>query len=453
MSPSSRRPPLLALLAVLVGLGLVAAPGPIGAGTTSPFPEPVVAPVFVPDGTPTQLSVTSVAIDTDGPRAVADIRFAEPFGQPDVFRYRVALLVGDPAGEQQRVSLLVDGGVPLGVVEVGDGDEWEATGATAATFDRADGVTVELPAGFAPAADDLAWVEVALAESETGPVDRFVTPLVPAADLFGASGDVVHTAGRAWGSVDEQPPAPAVAVPDPPGARLDGDQLVLAFSGPLPTELGGEGVVNVVDVVRIADGFADGGAAPYLVTVDHGKGTVSLLDGTGVLPVEVATDEDWLVRDLPGTAVLAGTEVVVDLPAVAAAFGLGPGTEGLAVGTARSITLDSGRVVRADGVLATTDWLAAAPDPATTTSTTPADSPGATGGDDDSVLPFVLVGLGIVALGGAAWFGLRWWEHRRHHRMTGPIPESPPPVAAPDEAEQARLDTWTDELFGGGPRP
>ncbi len=421
-----------------------------------PFPQPVVAPVFQDGSTPAALAASSVAVDTTGGAASVRIRFEAPFGLPGAGDYRVSLVLGDPEGEQRRYSLVVEAGVELGVAEkvVVDDDEgtvWEATGALMASFDRRAGVTLALPEDEVPAPDDLAWVDLELVSEGGATPQRFLGPLVPAVELFGAS-EGASVAPRAWGSVDRQPPDPSVEVADPPRVDRDGEHLVLTFAGALPDEVGGREVANVVDVIRIADGFSGRGQAPYLVTVDHGKGSVSLLDGAGAFPVEVNSVAPWLVSGLPTTALQAGSQIVVSLPSLVDAFGLTGDSDTVAVGVARSITLEDGDVIRADGVLVTGAWLGSAPqtEPGTTTTAVAAPTdPDSSGGDD---LAVAVVAAVVAVLGVGALAGLRVHEHRRHRQVAGTLPTTLPPVVAPDGDEQARLDAWSDELFGPSPR-
>lgn len=458
-----------ALLVVLLGAPSVSA--------QEAFPAPIVAGVLPAEGTPAPLAVTSLRVEGGADGRTLVVAFAAPFEMPDVARYRVALLLGAADAPRQRLSLLAEAGVATGVVERAERPDWVSSGATEVALDGAE-VRIGLPDDLVVDADALAWVEAALVEAEGGEAERFVTPLFPALDLLVGSGPDLDAASMAWSSATAQPPTEAVDTGAAPAVRVEDEEIVVTFGGDIPTSVGGQPVASVVDVVRVASGFSGGALAPYLIAIDHDKGTITLLDGTQALPVEVETDGSWILEDLPATDVREGTEVVFELPAVLSAFGLPDAADATGVGVARSITLDSGTVVRADGPVATLAWYAeggaptpppgGAVDPATGSSAIPGTATdgaveggveqgagdGASAADGEggrSVLPVVAVACVVILLGAASWLVVRWLEHRRQEVVVGPAAERRP--VSPSADERARLEAFTSELFGASAVP
>jgi hypothetical protein len=221
-------------LSLLLFLAAPALPALAGESSEAPpFPLPVMAPVLDPEELSASLSVTSYGVTTDGDSV--EIRFAKPFALPDVFRYRVELHVGDPDGAQQRVSFVVDEGDQSGVVEEGEGDDWNEIGTVDAEFREDDGVLLlGLPSEFADALDaetpPLAWVEAELLRESSGSTETYVTPLVPATDLLAPDEGTLRPADEAWGSAD-QPPDPPVPTGTAPSLRLEGGGCAMKSRG------------------------------------------------------------------------------------------------------------------------------------------------------------------------------------------------------------------------------
>jgi hypothetical protein len=482
--PPSRRPSLpVTLAAGLLAALLLAVPG-VAAGQTATtvgeessagvaFPLPVVAPILVPAGTPAPLAVTSFGVQdaaADGAGDEADaaapgtveIRFAEPFDLPTAFRYRIDLRIGQPGetgASETRISFVVDDGAePEGVVEIGNGSGWDAQGEVDVTFEPGE-VTIGLPADLAPEPDDLAWLDTSLVESEGDAADRFITPLVPADQVLTPTGPAISAAQWAWGSIDQQPPAAALDLGPAPLLSLEGDEVVVQYQESIPVVADGRAVVKVVDVVRIAPDFADGGAAPYLVVIDHERGAVSLLDGTLAMPAEVPNDGAWLVTGLPERDIGSLDEVRFSLPAVLDVFGIEATDlatdDQVGVGIARSAQVASGVQdsfsVRSDGVVATTSWLTAAATAPVTPSSQPAganadDAAGESDDGGDNIIVFVAIGCLVALLGTAAFLVVRWLEHRRRVMASGPVVVSTP-APEPSEAELEELAEFTRQLF------
>lgn len=428
------------------------------------FPLPVVAPVLTETEGPAPLAVTSFGVaDAD----LVEIRFAAPFELPDAFRYRVDLRIGQPGetgATQSRVSFLVEeGGAPEGLVEVGNGSGWDTEGTTEVAFD--DGLlTLALPTDFEVDDEDLAWLDINLVEEEGDAAARFLTPLVPAGQALAPTGPTISAADYAWGSVDQQPPAPPLELGASPVLFLEGDELVVEYQESIPSLAEGRSVVKVVDVVRIAPDFEGGGAAPYLLVIDHELGSVSLLDGTYPMPAEVPNDGSWLVTGLPERAIGALDQIRVSLPEVLEVFGLDTADlasdDQLALGLARSAQVRTGVQdsfpIRSDGVVATTAWLTAAAsvEPQTTASSVAeavapeVAAPPTSGGDggNDGIVVFVAIGCLVALLGTAGFLVVRWLEHRRRVMASGPVvPTGPAPP--PSESEQEELAEFTRQLF------
>jgi hypothetical protein len=483
MSPTVRSLLLAPFLLVALALGLPAAAGSGG----GPFPVPVMAPVLVGDDVVPELAVSSYGLSADG--ETLEVRFAEPFAVPEAVRYRVELHVGDPAGPERQVSYVLEDGESAGVVEERDGDDWNEIGGVDAELtdegrldlevpgDLLDGLeTTDEPEGDdEPDGDDaggeapepvlLAWIEVELMREEGGEVEQLLTPLVPALDLLGEPDAVLQPAPLAWGST-EQPPDLAVATGAAPTVRIEDDELIVEYSEPVPTQVDGDQVTAVRDVVRIAPDFGGGGAAPYLMVIDHDLDAVNLLDGNLALPAEVPNDGSWLLEGLPTRSVGEGDVIRASLPDVLEVFEISsddPASDDqLALGLARVVVVadpadptGSGVSYSADGVIATSAWLSAAPATGEPETTTPAGEVPTTGttnetdrGDDRSrwFAPAVTACV-IALLATAAFLISRWIEHRRRVAAAGPVtPVRPPPEPTAEEREE--LDEFTREIFG-----
>jgi hypothetical protein len=444
---SLRRLSLLVLLLVAI----VATPAVAGVDEEEQFPLPVVAPVLLPDGVSPELAVESYGLTQDGD--AVQVNFTTAFEPPEVFSYEIDLLVGDPDedGDQLRMSYVSDEGVVSGVVAESDGDGgFTEVGEIDVSYEE--GVaTIGLSDELDPGDNDVAWVEVTLIADEEGDVETFTTPLVPAGDLLSPSGPATTTAQEAWGSSD-QPPEPSVSVGDGPVLSLDDDTLVVEYTAPNPTEVGGFAVAGVTDVVRIAPSYLDVGAVPDLLVIDHAADTVSLLDGTTPIPAEIDSQPDlWLEDGLPTRGVQEGDAVRVSLPDVLEAFDVDVDGEidesdVLGLGIARSVRVDDGSenglVYRADGMMATGAWFGGNAEEAPVVAEPPAD-------DDDEpwfATPIV-IGAALLIAGTIAFLLLRWWEHRRRMQAATSIGAAPPATAKATPEEKERLEEFTKALF------
>jgi hypothetical protein len=217
--------------------------------------------------------------------------------------------------------------------------------------------------------------------------------------------------------------------------------------------------------VRFAPDYSLLGEAPYFVAVDHTAETVTLLDGTAPIPTEVAADTPWLVAGLPEGGVGPDTTIVLDLDAVLEAFGLDGGPDEIALGPARSLTLDDERVVRAEGPLATRTWFATEAEdpvsPSTAADSVPPITETDAASDQLAVTPSVEedgddgpaiwpIAIGAVLLAAAIIGG--WTLVRRRHRQTemmmGPVIDRPATTTSLTEDDLDQLEQRLEELFG-----
>jgi hypothetical protein len=462
---------LAAALLVAAPLPALAGETPDDTGSSSPetteaaeseadalaFPLPVVAPVLVPEDSAAPLAVTSYGLGSGGDTVV--VHFAEPFELPDAFRYRVEFHVGDPGGERQRISFIAESGEQSAIAEEGDGVEWDEIGGVEAVFVD-DVLSLGLPDDLEVDDDSVAWLEVSLIREDTGGDDRFATPLVPALDLLDPEEPVLHTAPQAWGSV-EQPPAPPVRTGAGPTVRIEGDELILEYSEPVPTEVSGERVEKVTDVVRIAPDYGAEGGASFLVFVDHAEDTVTLRDATSPLLAEVPNDDLWLIEGIPTRGVDEGDQIRVSVTSLLQALDITSAEieadNRVAFGVARQVQVgggaaDDGGFYRSDGMLGTAAWFAGTAFEEAGPVTTTAPGPRAAGngeGGRSRVLTIVVVVCVIALLGTTAYLTVRYLDHRRRMRATGPV-ITPRPAPEPTEEERERLDEFTRQLFGGG---
>jgi hypothetical protein len=427
---------------------------PASAGEPTTFPLPVVAPVMAPEDVAPELAVSSYGVTTDG--ETLEVRFADSFDLPEVPLYRVALLVGEPGETRTRVALVVEDGEVAGSVAESDGGEFAEVDTTEVSYE--DGVArIALPDGLdADAA--AAWLDVSIVEEAGGEAERFVSPIVPAHDLLTPSGPATTSATVAWSS-NGQPPGEAIDVGTGPVLTIDGDELVVEYVEPTPTEVDGLAVEGVTDVIRVAPSFDDVSAAPDLIVIDHAVNTVSLLDGTTPIPAEIPNDPDsWLELGLPTREIIEGDLVRISLPGVLRVFGVDADDidqdDRLGFGIARSVRVDDGTdagvVYRADGVTATAQWFSTQE---STTGTTDGDEAAAAAGsgsdDDEKMQTVIVIGAVIVLLGTVAFLVIRWLEHRRHAHIAAIAGGRPAPAKPPTAEERERLDEFTRQLFDG----
>jgi hypothetical protein len=368
-------------------------PAPVPEGT--PFPVALVAPVPPVEGDPdtaiTDLYVTDGATP-DEPDVV--VQFREPFtfaGTP----YRVGVVIGDPTGTRLRTWLISNGpgNLPYGRVERFEAGTWTELGATTVQFQ--DGLMIlTVPIAEAPTGGAI-WAEIVENDADA---PSHTTPYFSRDALFGtADAGTVPSGvfGRVFG-LDGISPDP---VELPPGGTLVSieDQIAITYPDPPPREVDGQAATSVVDLVRIAPDYDAGAVLANFVGFDRTTGEVGLYDGFAPTPIDKSGDRSWLISAPPPRE--AGV-LVLDRAAIVRALGLPDDGAGIALGVSRSIELEDGRFVTADGVLATDDWLDLAPPsalPEVTTTTAPAAAAPASEPASETRLPLlVAAGVGLV---------------------------------------------------------
>jgi hypothetical protein len=365
-----------------------------------------------------ELSARELSLERDDDVAIWVVRFSTGFRLPPD-GYQVSVVAGDPAAEQTRASLVVEGAAPAGMVETGAGGQWQRVGETGASFDAAGVVRIESPddAAFTDPASNI-WVTVSLPDGS----GITQSPLYSVADLVGESGSP-GLGVAAWGTVVDSNDVPTGGfVPGDPGPRLElrDGAVVLVVPGPPPTELRGNPATDVID--RIWVGPSDGGAVPYAITINQTRGAVVLYDFSSGFPVALTGSEAaWVVQGLPPGGAPAGPyELVFSLAGLAetAGFSAGDPTVGLSVD--RTLALVDGRRVTFAGVTGLVTWFEGAADatlapieedvaslqPTTTV------APGASGSSDGGSALWVVLVV-VVVLAGAAAVGAWLWSRRR----------------------------------------
>lgn len=378
--------------------------------TNAPFPARLVAPVPPVEGGP-ELVINDLYLaaseDPQSPDVV--VRFKRPFALPNQ-RYRVAVLVGDPTGERVRASLTATGpgSTPTGIVEVGDGASWKLSGPTQVRHEPSGFVMIRLPLAATPGGGAV-WAEITQGQ---GADPTVVTPYFDRNTFF-ASSDAGTLAASRFGHVnlpDGSPTREIAALDAGPVLSATEGKVYVKYTDEVPTAMLGQPVTEVVDSVRIAPNFDTGGVVANFIRIDRTNGTAALYDGFAAAPVDKSGDRSWVITG-PAKGVGAST-LVFDLDRAASLLGmtLGRDTTGLAL--TRSFVLGDGRVITADGVMATPAWLELAPRPPPVTA---APGPGTTNGSDSTATDRVPLLLGIA--GGALLviilLALLWRARRR----------------------------------------
>jgi hypothetical protein len=436
---------------LLVAIAWVTLPAAEAGRRRSPdFPAPLVAPVLAPPSLPPELRVAAIYADTDesaGLDPVVVVEFDESFELPET-DYRISVYAGAPEGDQVRASLRSSGGDEEGTIEVGDGTSFEDVRPIDARFDG-QSARLTIPGDDIGDSGSL-WAEVEL----TGQAP-FVTPLFPLDDVLNR-GEV----GRIGADdVVWAPDGLPASLPASPTLAVDGETLTLTYSAAPPTEVAGTRLSNVVDVVRVASSYEDGGQARYQIAVDNAAGQVVLFDTRDGFPVAIPADPaTWLVKGLDGRPAEAGTTIEVDLEGVFEAFAFTPTDEGTALGVARSLTVDAATAIRADGAVATLGWfqgLEASTSPTIAERSDASSAAEPAEQSDSSGFPILLLGAIVVILGIAvvAWLlvrrGPRATEEPARLRM--PMAKREEPIIEPVEVtpdERNELDRLTHDLFG-----
>ena len=339
-----------------------------------PFPSPLVAAVHAAPSDVAAEAVTgfSIAPGLDDASPVLAVTFADPFALP-TGSWRVSLLVGDPDGEQVRTSLRASGGTTTGRIETGSptgGGSWAVVGETDAAYDPSGLVVLTLDTSLLPVADgatpQLSWVEVVVGDG-----DPVITPWFSWADVAGTgtpglvpSGRFVPLAAEAGTEGASGPPAvvdlgigPEVGLVSATNTAGAPTSTILVLGGAAPPSVvDGVAVTESVDLLRIAPDYVDDAVLTPYVEINNTTGAVRLVDGRTWPPPDATGDSTWLlatnVPDTQGRPVTA-----IDLTAVLTAVGASPARDAVALGMSRTLLLEDGRQVVAEGVLGDVTWL------------------------------------------------------------------------------------------------
>jgi hypothetical protein len=346
---------LSALLGLLVGLASPLVAQPDEPAALAPLSARFPARGTTVDTAITQLSVEQTDADSD---PIVVVGFSQGFPLP-ADGYRLAVLVGDPAAERVRASLVVESGAPTGVLEQGDGTSWEALGNTRVAFDPAGAARIELPADLVADRTSV-WAEV-----EVGGAVAASTPIFSWPDLRGDT-DPGVLGVSAYGVVTDGqlvPTGDIVELAAGPMLEYANGSILITFAGPPPADVRGNPARAVIDYLRFGAQPANGGLPPFYVTIDHTSRQIVLWDGSTGLPVPVEVDPaTWLVQGFPppdpvAPAPAVTSEIVISLDGLSQAIGLPVDDPAFGMGVARSISLADARIVTFDGVLGLNAWF------------------------------------------------------------------------------------------------
>ena len=341
------------------------------------FPGLLVGPIPAAD-VPVERAVTDVFVtptskDPDRPNVA--VQFRSPFPFP-AHPYRISVLVGDPHGARLRASLIDTGnGVaswraerstalpPSGPPAAGAAlpesvPSWQVLDSqpNGADFSPTGLAVIAVPLNDAPAGGDV-WVEV---ESGSDGTQVNTSPLFARAALFAptppgyplpssTTGQLTEADGTSTGQL--------VTLPDGPTVALAGHDLKVTTTERPPTQLAGQRVTKVVDVLRIAATYDTRGVVTDYVSIDRTTGEVRAFDGTTLPPTDRTGDASWLTTGLsPGDPATAGT-MQIDLDGVARALGIELAGTTSGIGIRRQFVLADGRQIVAEGVLGTLVWF------------------------------------------------------------------------------------------------
>lgn len=404
---SQSAPAVLAVVAVLVCVSLLA-PGAVhgaGAQEASSFPAPVVAPIDPVDADLRVAVVAFYAGEGSSPdQPVIIVRLAGnatalPSGS------RVSVLSGDPAGEQARTSMVLIDGEPTGVVETSpDGQSWEGQSDAQVGFTPDGAVSLDLPASQASGP---VWVEVETPDGASFTSGAYPLPVVLG---FGEPGVLTTATLLSEQAADGNNAVVGTALDSVPEVQLVNQGITVSTATAPPTEVDGVGVTQVVDSVRIAPDYRSSTRVPFFVTIDQASGDVQLWETHDGLPGPASIPASTFVTT-PLTPNGDGATITLDRARLFEAVGLSPDDEEAALGITRTLILDDGRQLIAEGPVGTVAWFDAfatptdAPDPGVTTDEVRVAESGS--GDDDSgpsaAVVAAVVALVLVLIGAAVW--------------------------------------------------
>jgi hypothetical protein len=346
------------------------------AGGSTDFPGSLVGPVPAAD-VPIERAMSDVYVKPSGDPNRPDVvvQFRAPFPLPS-HAYRVSIVVGDPQGTRLRVSM-IDNGVdgvtwqeerstalpptgppPAGTAATVAAPSWEdvATGPTGASFSPTGSATISVPLADAPDGPDV-WAEV---ETGTDGSQVSMSPLFAKAALFaptppdaplpsGSSGLLAELDGTSSGQY--------VTLPDGPTLAIANHAIKVATTERPPSQLAGQPVTKVIDVLRIAPDYQKRGVVTDYVAIDRTTGDVRLIDGMSLPPTDQTGDSSWLLTGLDPADPGAPTTMQIDLAGVVRALHIDVSGTATAIGLRRQYVLADGTQIAAEGVLGTLGWF------------------------------------------------------------------------------------------------
>ncbi len=402
---------LLVSLVAAVGVVLPTSGSEAGAQESS-FPAPVVAPV---DPASADLRVAVVAFyggeesSAEQPAVVVQLAgdaTALPSGS------RVSVLSGDPAGEQARTSMVLIDGEPTGVLETSsDGLVWEGQADAQVDFTADGAVLLELPESQVSGP---AWIEVETPDGASFTTGAYPLPVVLGFGEPGALSTATLTSEQA---PDGSNTVATVTLDSVPELQLGSQGITVSSASAPPTELDGVGVTQVVDSVRIAPDYTSSTRVPFFATIDQASGDVQLWETHDGLPGPAGIPASTFVTT-PLSPDGEGSTITIDRARLLEAVGLAPDDEDVAIGITRTVILDDGRQLIAEGPVGTVAWFGGSTTPvetpegvATTVAVRIAESSSA----DEDGGPSVPVLAGAVLLL-TLLIGVAVWSARRSRR-------------------------------------
>jgi hypothetical protein len=415
---------------------------PLVASSNAPFPAPVVGPIPPAGGSPghlAELAMTDVyvapSLDESAPQVV--VQFKAPFSLPNA-SYKVSVVVGDPAGARVRASLVSANAkaTPTGTVESWDGGAWHTAGSTDASFTGTSAV-ITVPFGTAPPGGSV-WVEINEGAMATPTV---TSPYFDRDALVGTATPGVQHAGTVARvtKADGTPRSEVAVVAGPPVVTLQQSTVSVSYDQAAPDQILGQRVTEATDDLRIAGSFENGAVVTDFVRINRTDGTLTLYDGNGAVPEDRSGDRSWVAPGTTGVAAGSGAATLqFDLDAIARALGITIGDDTTGIGLTRTFALADGRIVTADGVLATPRWFGLAAPPPTTAAPAPAGPETATVAvaSPETSRGRVLVVAGVVLL---ALVALGVLIARRRRRTTVGVAALPPVGRAPTTSSVAAV--------------
>jgi hypothetical protein len=382
--------------AVIWALGAVAY-------ATTAFPQPRLAPVQ-PPAQPGELEIAAFYVEgsPDDGSVVVTLQMREPLTAVGD-GYRLSVVVGEPAGERERASVVVDDDEVGGVLEAFNGAVWEEVGPTVVDLVPEEGrASLVVPVASVP--PEAGIRAEARLDADADEADA-VSPWFGATALLHLP-DQPRLEGGWWATVDDGTGVAGQTVrlsAPSPWVSLANRALVVGSTERPPSELLGLPVVGDVIFVRLASGFEEATGAADFFLLDRFTGNVQLFRNDPDGLEEVSGDGEWIGVGLPAGDPSAPAASSFDLELIGDALGRRFDPASTVVSVDEAFTLDDGRIATAYGVAATLEWFDETID-ATATTTTPAPPPGDIVVEvptaqvaDQQTVPF-LVGAGVALL-------------------------------------------------------